>query len=115
LKSGQVHVHLDMKIEAIGAGSLNGIPVLNQRQLTSDVTIPIGGTAMMASEISNLEQNSISGLPGLSEIPGFQGTNKMVEKDTGELLITITPTVVRKRSSVIASRRLLANVSVVEQ
>jgi hypothetical protein len=31
------------------------------------------------------------------------------------LLITITPTVVRKRSSVIASRRLLANVSVVEQ
>ena len=115
LKSGQVHVHLDLKIEALGAGSLNGIPVLNNRQLVSDITIPTGATAMLASEVSNLEQHAIDGLPGISEIPGFQGTDRMVEKDTGELLITITPSLVRKRSPIIASRRLLANVSVPEQ
>jgi type II secretory pathway component GspD/PulD (secretin) len=114
-KSGQVHVHLDMKIEALGAGSLNGIPVLNSRQLTSDVTIPAGQTALLASQVSNQEQHSIEGLPGISEIPGFQGTDKSVEKDTGELLITITPRIVRKRSSIIASRRLLANVGKPEQ
>lgn len=115
MKSGHVHVHLDLKIEALGASSLNGIPVLNSRQLTSDVTVPVGGTALLASEVSNLEQHSIEGVPGLSEIPGFQGTDRLVEKDTGELLITITPRIVRKRSAIVASRRLLANVSAVEQ
>ncbi len=115
LKSGDVHVHLDLKVEALGAGSLNGIPVLNQRTLTSDITVPMGGTALLASEVSSMEQHSIEGLPGLSEIPGFQGTDKSVEKDSGELLITITPAIVRRRSSIIASRRLVANVSVVEQ
>jgi general secretion pathway protein D len=115
LKSGQVHVHFDLKIEALGGGTLNGIPVLNNRQLTSDVTVPEGQTALLASDLSGLEQHSIEGLPGLSEIPGFQGTDKTTEKDTGELLITITPRIVRKRSSIVASRRLVANVSVVEQ
>ncbi|MEO7029670.1 MAG: type II secretory protein PulD [Acidobacteriaceae bacterium] len=115
LKSGQVHVRLDLKIEALGASSLNGIPVLNNRQLTSDITVPLGGTALLASEVSGLEQHSIEGLPGLSEIPGFQGTDRIVEKDTGELLITITPRIVRKRSSMVASRRLVANISPPEQ
>ncbi len=115
LKSGQVRVHLDLKIESLGAGSINGIPVLNNRQLTSDVTIPIGQTALMASEVSTTEQRSITGLPGLSEIPGFQGTAKLVETDRGELLITITPHLARRRSSIVASRRLLANISTPEQ
>jgi Flp pilus assembly secretin CpaC len=69
---------------------------------------------MLASDVNNLEMHAIDGLPGISEIPGFQGTDRVVEKDTSELLITITPTLVRKRSSIIATRRLLANVSVPE-
>jgi general secretion pathway protein D len=115
LKSGQVHVHLELKIEALGGTSLNAIPVLNSRQLTSDITIPTGQTAMLASEVSKSEARSITGIPGLNEIPGFQGTDGNVEEDSGELLITITPRVVRMRSSLVASRRLVANVSPVEQ
>jgi general secretion pathway protein D len=115
LKSGQVHVKIDMKIEALGGASLNNIPVLNNRTLTSDVTIPADGTVLLASEVSRSEQHAIDGLPGLSEIPGFQGTEKSVETDTAELLITLTPRIVRKRSSMVASRRLVANVSTVEQ
>jgi len=115
LKSGQVHVKIDMKIEALGGASLNNIPILNNRTLTSDVTIPADGTVLMASEVSRSEQRAIDGLPGLSEIPGFQGTDRSVESDTAELLITLTPRIVRKRSSMVASRRLVANVSPVEQ
>jgi hypothetical protein len=51
---------------------------------------------------------SVQGLPGLSELPGFQSTtnqNKIV--NTGELLITITPHVVRESGLRIASRPLL--------
>jgi general secretion pathway protein D len=111
LKAGGIFIHLDMKIEALGSGTVDGIPILDSRQLTSDVTIPEGQTAMLVSLISNSEQNSISGLPGLSEIPGFQGTDHNVQKDTTELLITITPHLARRPSSITATRRLLANVS----
>jgi len=115
LKSGQVHVKIDMKIEALGGASLNNIPVLNNRTLTSDVTIPADGTVLLASEVSRSEQHAIQGIPGLNEIPGFQGTEKSAETDTAELLITLTPRIIRMRSSMVASRRLVANVSPVEQ
>ena len=108
LRAGTVQLKLDMKIESLGAGSLNGIPVLNSRQLTSIATIPAGQTALLVSEISRSETKAVQGLPGLSELPGFQGTtNENKEVDTGELLITITPHVVREGGLRIASRPLL--------
>jgi type II secretory pathway component GspD/PulD (secretin) len=103
-----VLLQLDLKIESLGAGSLNGIPVLNNRELTSTVTVPAGQTALMASEVSASETRDVQGLPGLSELPGFQGTtNSSTEKDTGELLISITPHIIRENSLQIASRPLL--------
>ena len=42
------------------------------------------------------EANAVSGLPGLSEIPGLQSTtNKNVQKSDDELVVLITPHVVR--------------------
>lgn len=108
LRAGAVQLKLDLKLEALGAGSINNIPVLNNRQLTSIATIPAGQTALLASEISSSEMKSVQGLPGLSELPGFQSTtneNKVVS--TGELLITVTPHVVREVGLRIASRPLL--------
>jgi type II secretory pathway component GspD/PulD (secretin) len=108
LRNGSVQLKLDMKIEALGSGSLDGIPVLNSRQLTSIATIPVGQTALLASEVSRSETRAVQGLPGLSELPGFQSTtNEDKEVDTGELLITITPHVVRENGLRIASRPLL--------
>ena len=108
LRDGTVQLKLDMKIEALGSASLNGIPVLNSRELTSIATIPAGQTAMLASEVSSQETRAITGLPGLSELPGFQSTtNENKEIDTGELLITITPHIVRAGNVHIASRPLL--------
>jgi type II secretory pathway component GspD/PulD (secretin) len=108
LRTGSVQLKLDMKIESLGAGSNEGIPVLNSRELTSITTIPAGQTALLASEISRSETSAVQGLPGLSELPGFQGTtNEDKEVDTGELLITITPHIVREGGLRIASRALL--------
>lgn len=107
-RAGTVQLKLDMKVESLGAGSLNGIPVLNSRQLTSMVTIPAGETALLASEVSSSETRAVQGLPGLSELPGFQGTtNENKQINTGELLITITPHIVRESGLRIASRPLL--------
>ncbi|MEO6924888.1 MAG: hypothetical protein ABI142_13765, partial [Bryocella sp.] len=94
LRDDQVSAKFDLKIEALGSGSLNGIPVLNNRLLTSTITIPAGQTALLASSINRSEMRAISGVPGLSELPGFQGTDKSKQVDSGELLITITPHIV---------------------
>ncbi len=107
LRSDAVTMKLDFKIEALGAGSVNSIPVLNNRALTSQVTIPAGQTALLASVVTNSEQRSISGLPFLSELPGFQGTETSKQVNTTELLITLTPHVVRNRRVEVAGRRLL--------
>ncbi len=108
LRAGAVQLKLDLKLESLGAGTINNIPVLNSRQLTSIATVPIGQTALLASEVSSTEMRAVQGLPGLSELPGFQSTtntNKTVS--TGELLITITPHLVRDGGLRIASRPLL--------
>ncbi|HZQ42042.1 MAG TPA: hypothetical protein VFA99_02265 [Acidobacteriaceae bacterium] len=108
LGSGSIQLKLDMKIESLGAGSNDAIPVLNSRQLTSVATIPPGQTALLASEVSRSETRAVQGLPGLSELPGFQSTtNENKEIDTGELLITITPHIVRQGNLQIATRPLL--------
>jgi general secretion pathway protein D len=108
LHGNEVQVKVDMKIESLAGSTIDNIPVLNNRALVSMVTIPAGDTALLASEISSNEIGSLTGLPGISELPGFQGTDQDAEKDTSELLITITPHLVRSRPFRVASRRLAA-------
>ncbi len=105
--TGDVSIKLDLKIEALGSGTIDSIPILNNRSMTSTISIPSGKTALLASEISRNEARDIEGIPGLSELPGFQGTDKSAEIDSGELLITITPHVVRTGRFRVTSRRLL--------
>jgi type II secretory pathway component GspD/PulD (secretin) len=105
--SGDVQLALEMKLEALAGGTINSIPILNNRTLSSTITVPSGKTAMLATLVSKNEIRSVDGLPYLSELPGFQGTDKSVEKDSDELLITITPHIVRSTPMRIASRPLL--------
>jgi Flp pilus assembly secretin CpaC len=95
-----------MKVEALAGSSINSIPILNNRVLTSTITVPGGQTAMLATLVSSTEIKALTGLPGLSELPGFQGTEQDRQKDSTELLITITPHVVRTGRMQVSSRRL---------
>jgi len=106
LHTGDISLALEMKIEALAGGTLNSIPILNSRSMTMGFTVPVGQTALLVSEVSTNELKSLEGVPGLSELPGFQGTDQDREKDSGELLITITPHIVRPGNLHIASRPL---------
>lgn len=108
LRSDAVSVALDMKIEALAGGSINSIPILNNRALTSTISIPAGQTAMLAALVNTNETKAVLGLPGLSELPGFQGTEQDRQKGSTELLITITPHIVRTGRMQISSRRIAA-------
>ena len=106
LHDNEVSLVLSLKDEALGAGSLDGIPVLNNRSLSSSVIVPEGYTAMLARLVSTQEVKDLTGLPGLSELPGFQGTDQDISKQSTEILITITPHIVREGRLRIVSRRL---------
>jgi len=91
-----VALTIDMKITALGAGSFNGLPVLNNRSYSGAVTLKEGEGIVVVSELDKEESHAISGTPGLSEVPGL---NNITGKDTGgnhtSLLIIMTPHVVR--------------------
>ena len=107
LKSGDVNLLLKLKIEALAGSSANGIPVLENSQLASDITLEEGDTAMLVSNVSKTETAAMTGIPGLSELPGFQlPTQANLERDSNQLVVLITPHIVRRRSETIAGPRI---------
>jgi Flp pilus assembly secretin CpaC len=107
-KSGQVTMQLDLKIQALGSSSLNNIPVLANRQYVSTITVRDGESALLASSLSRTEAAAVSGLPGLGELPGFQTAtaDKVSELDTSQLVLLITPHIVRHRKDNTAGPRI---------
>lgn len=95
-RGGAITLHLEVKITALSGAALNGIPVLASRQFSSDLTVDDGETALMSSNVTESELRAASGIPGLSELPGFQGgTNRLTDTIKGNLVLLITPHIVR--------------------
>ncbi len=106
--SGNISVHLDLKIEALTGSSEDNIPVLASRRFGSDVTVSDGQTALLLSSLSHTESVAVSGIPGLGELPGFQGITsaRNGERDSSELVLLLTPHMVRHRSNPAAGPRI---------
>jgi Flp pilus assembly secretin CpaC len=87
---------LDLKVSSLAGASLNNIPILANRQYTGVVSLHLGDSALIVSDLSKQESLEITGVPGLGDIPGLNGaTNRQDTKDIMELAIMITPHVVR--------------------
>ena len=107
LKSGRINLKLNLKIESLSGSTSDGNPILDSRQFKSDITVGEGESALMVSSVSKTESAAMSGIPGLSELPGFQiPATENVEKDSSQLVVVVTPHVVRRRSDMVASPRI---------
>jgi general secretion pathway protein D len=96
IRSGEIALTIDMKITALSGSSLNSVPVLNNRSYSGVVTVRDGAGVVLASDMDKEETRAISGVPGLSEIPGLNNASeKDVQKNYASLLIVITPHVIR--------------------
>jgi general secretion pathway protein D len=105
--SGRVSLLLDLKIEALGGSSANGIPVLENRQFASDLTVADGESVLMVSSVTRSETAAMTGIPGLSELPGFQmPLQDTVEKDSSQFVVVVTPHIVRRRTDLVAGPRI---------
>ncbi len=106
-KAGSVNLKLDMKIESLAGGSIDGIPILTSRQVVSDITVKDGEAALLLSNASRSETRAIDGVPGLSELPGVQDVSSLaVEADTSQLVLVLTPHIVRKRTKALYGPRV---------
>ena len=76
LHNDTVSVALDMKMEALGGSSLNNIPILDNRALVRRSPCPQGKLRCWPRSSARSEMKALTGLPGLSDLPGFQGTNQ---------------------------------------
>lgn len=97
LRSDDVALSIDMKITALSGASVDGNPILDNQAYTGVVTLQRGETAEVASEIDQSESRSISGSPGISEIPGLNNVSANTnQKNYATLLIMITPHIIRE-------------------
>ena len=81
----------------LGGQSLNGVPVISNREYKAGIALKEGEPAVVAGMVTKTEQKSLSGLPGFSRVPVLKtvAAESSKQEEDDELLIVITPFVVR--------------------
>jgi len=96
--NSDVALDLHIQFRSLGATAVNGVPIIENRELASWIVLKNGEPAAIAGMVSESDQRSLGGLPTFSRIPGFgvltSQHSKQLQDD--ELLILITPHVVSR-------------------
>ncbi|MGH9601952.1 MAG: hypothetical protein ACRD24_06135, partial [Terriglobales bacterium] len=94
-----VLLDLELNIRALGERSFNGVPVLSNREYKGSVTVANGETAAVAGFVSESEQKTLRGIPGVAQAPilGWATSNRRKESSENQLLVLVTPFIVRER------------------
>ncbi len=104
----EIALNMDLKFTALGGSTLDGNPILNNRQFTATVTLKDGASAMVVSNLSKQETRAVVGIPGLSELPGLQSTTDDSKNlDVSTLVILVTPHIVRRAHVDVAGREII--------
>jgi general secretion pathway protein D len=96
-----VSLKIELNIRSLGGQSVNGIPIILNREYTGSITLKNEESGVVAGLISKADSRSLAGYPFLSRVPiasyAASVHNKNVNDD--ELLIVMTPHIVRMASS----------------
>jgi general secretion pathway protein D len=95
---GNSDVSLDLEIQFrnLGTTTVNGNPIILNREYKGGTLLKEGGTAVVAGMITKSEEKSLSGLPAFSTVAGLGAltSQRSKQEEDDELLILITPYVV---------------------
>jgi general secretion pathway protein D len=90
----EVTLDLDTEFKVVSGQSLNGIPIISNRKLTTKVRLLEGESAVVAGLLTSNQARTLGGIAGVSNIPVlgelFRQTDK--ELQTTEVLLVIKPT-----------------------
>ena len=93
--TSSVTLDMEMQLRSLLGQSFNGVPVIAQREYKGMITLRNGEPGVVVGAVSTTDQTSLSGIPGLAQMPGINkvmgSNNKQQEED--ELLMVITPQV----------------------
>ncbi len=91
---------MDIKVEKAEADfsrTVNGTPTILRKAIETQVLVRDGGTAILGGVYSNTTSDGTTGVPFLSKLPliGWLFRNKTHEEKNAELLIFITPRIIK--------------------
>jgi general secretion pathway protein D len=95
-REGVVFMEVEMSIRSLQGTAQNGIPILANREFKATVSTRDGESVGVAGLISKSEQKNLSGIPGLSQLPGgnYLVTDNSRTINDDEVLVVITPHIV---------------------
>ena len=92
-----VTLKLELAIRSLGTQTVNGMPIINNREYTGTITVKDGESSVVTGLLSRADALSLVGYPFLSRVPGLnyaaaEHNNNAMDD---ELMVVITPHVVR--------------------
>jgi len=90
----EVTLTVEAEFKVLAGSSLNGIPVISNRSLKSDVTLKMGEWAVVAGLIDDEDARTIAGIAGLAGIPVIGPLTRSTTRNTSadQVLILLRPT-----------------------
>ncbi|MEM9399344.1 MAG: secretin N-terminal domain-containing protein [Verrucomicrobiota bacterium] len=94
--------------ERVSVGGVDDIPVFDQQELETTITVPNGSTVILGGLIRESRNDNLTGVPLLSDIPllGYLFKSTDIEKSKEETIIMIQPTVLDEDSDLLEKTRI---------
>ena len=95
--NSDISLELEIQVRSLGSINTNGIPDILNREYKGGILLKEGEPAVVAGMITKSDEKSLAGLPLFSKIPGLGvlASQQSKQEEDDELLILITPQVVR--------------------
>ena len=88
---------LELQLRSLGTATVNGIPIINNREYSGSITVKAGESSVIGGIISESDQRMVNGWPFLARVPGLTYASSEHDKniDNTDLLVVITPHILR--------------------
>jgi type II secretory pathway component GspD/PulD (secretin) len=95
--NADVSLKIELNIRTLGGQTVNGIPIILNREYTGSITLKNEESGVVAGLLSKEDARSLSGWPFLSRVPGVTYAASVHNKNENddELLVVMTPHIVR--------------------
>jgi type II secretory pathway component GspD/PulD (secretin) len=95
--NADVSLKIELNIRTLGGQTVNGIPIVLNREYTGSITLKNEESGVVAGLLSKEDARSLSGWPFLSRVPGVTYAASVHNKNENddELLVVMTPHIVR--------------------
>lgn len=92
-----VQVEISQVSGFVDAGQGQSQPIIGTRQIQTVIRLRDGETNLLAGLIQRTDQDTVTGIPGLTDIPGLRRvfSNNQTQNQTTDIVMTLTPRIIR--------------------